>query len=207
VAGYGEQVLDRLEKMVEEFESNTSVELVLVLARRSERYRDIPYKAGCGLALVVLAALVYLPVSFRADFLILDAVLAFAVGYLVGRTSPFLSRILTGERRRAAAVRRAAESAFVSQGVALTCERTGLLVYLSHQERRVEILWDAGIEKCVPAPDWNAARRAAAEVDVFEGFPDSLQRFLTLLNAPLARHLPRAADDVDEISNRPVVME
>lgn len=207
MAGYGEQLLDRIEKMVEEFESNTSVELVLVLARRSERYRDIPYKTGCGLALAVLAALIYLPVSFRADFLILDAVLAFAVGYLIGRTSPILSRVLTGEKRRAAAVRRAAESAFVSQGVALTCERTGLLVYLSRQERRVEVLWDAGIEKCLPAPEWNAARRAAADVNVFEGFPDSLRRFMALLNAPLACHLPRAADDVDEVSNRPVVME
>ena len=75
-------------------------------------------------------------------------------------------------------MRRAAEAAFTAQGISMTRERTGLLLYVSWHEHQFELLWDVGIGRCVPVPEWNAARRKMAEIQAFKGFPDSLGQLL-----------------------------
>ncbi|MBN2497427.1 MAG: hypothetical protein JXR96_22740 [Deltaproteobacteria bacterium] len=204
MARYDELVLDRLEKLVEAVEEKSTAELVVVLAHRADPYRDVPYRAGCLLMLVVLLAMVYAPVDFSAQFLALDLLGAFLLGWLAGR-SGWAVRLLTLAGRRRRAVAAAARCAFTERGVSLTRERTGLLLFISWLERRVELLWDVGIENEVPLPEWNAALKALRSAPVFESFPDSLVPAIEPLRALLDAHLPCGEDNPDEIPNRPVV--
>ncbi len=203
---YGEQVLDRLERFVSDVEAGTSAELVLVLAHQAERYPDVPFKVGSLAGLAALVALVFLPLDFMAELLLLDFALAFCLGFAAGRFSPRLTRLLTTARRRAAGVGRAARSSFVERGVSLTRERTGVLVFISWLERRVELLVDIGVEKRIPLDELNAARRRFETADLFADFPDRLPGAFAPINELLERYLPCGDDNPDEIPNRPVVI-
>jgi putative membrane protein len=206
MARYEERVLDSLEKMVEDFESGTSAELVVVLAHRSERYRDVPFKVGCIAAFTVLALLIYLPVDFSANLLLLDTFLAFSLGYVAGRTSPFLVRHMTTRKRRDRSVRRCAQAAFTSQGVSMTRERNGVLVFISWLERKVELIPDVGVDRCVALPVWNQATRELLTRPLKKGFPDSFIQAFQPLSRAFAEHMPCTDDNPDEIPNRPVVI-
>jgi len=206
MAGYEEKVLDALEQMVTDFEAGTAAELVLVLARRSDVYRDIPYRVGLIAVFSVLTLLLFLPVDFRPEMLLVDSLLAFALGFLAGRMLPSLTRLLTTPKRRAAQVRQAAQAVFTDRGVTLTKDRTGLLIYLSWLERRVELIADVGVERCLPAAEWNLAIRPLQSFMLHKDFPEALDKAMAPLRQALAQRLPRQADDQDEIPNRPVVL-
>lgn len=203
---YGEAVLDQLESFVEQVESGTSAEVVMVLAHRSERYLDVPFKVGCLAALATLAVLVYVPLDFMAELMLIDVMLAFALGYALGRFSPWLPRILTTRKRRQASVTRAARAVFNERGVSLTRERTGILVYISWLERRVEVLVDIGVERCVPQDRLNAALRQFLTSEPLLNFPMGLTAAFSPVRAVFDEFMPRPEDDTDEIPNRPVVL-
>ena len=124
---YSEQVLEQLESFVEQVEQGTAAELVLVLAHRAERYPDVPWKLGALAGLISLAVLIFVPIEFAAEWLLLDVALGAGLGFLLGRAWPGAARILTTAGRRRAAVERTARAVFTERGVGLTRERTGAL--------------------------------------------------------------------------------
>jgi putative membrane protein len=203
---FNRKTLNRLEKVASDFEADSSAELVFALARRSDGYPDVPYKVGTICALVALLLVVYLPFQFSAHWFWLDTVVAFGVGFLVGKAFPGLTRALTSGLRRNARVREAAEAVFVNRGVSLTRERTGVLVYISWLERTVILLWDVGIEKRVPRTVLQAAKKELERLNLFQNFPEAFEPALQPLKKLFDEKLPRPANDLNEISNRPVVI-
>ncbi len=203
---YHKRTLNILEKVASDFEADSSAELVFALARRSDAYADVPYKIGALCALVVLLLVVYLPIQFNASWFWLDTVVAFAFGWLVGKAFPRLTRLLVSHRRRNARVHEAAEAVFVNRGVSLTRERTGVLVYISWLEQMVILLWDVGIEKRVPRTVLQAAKKEFEWLPLFQSFPAAFEPALQPLKKLFDEKLPRPPDDVNEISNRPVVI-
>jgi putative membrane protein len=200
------QALASLEALVAELEARTRAELVLVLASRAEPYADAPWKAGCALALVTLGLLIFLPVDFRAEMLLLDAVLAFGLGFLLCRASPACARLLSAPARRREAVRRLAREQWTARAVGLTRERTGVLVLASWLEDRVELQWDVGVDQAVPLEAWGEVRGSLAARGVLRDFPEGLRVGLAPLGRVLAEHLPPGDDNPDELPNRPVVL-
>ena len=53
-------------------------------------------------------------------------------------------------------VREAAQLRFLKLGVSQTRERTGVLVLVSQQEQRVEVVADSGIRRTVKDESWEA---------------------------------------------------
>lgn len=203
---YHKPMLDTLERVATDFEADSSAELVFAVARRSDAYADVPYKIGALCALAVLLLVVYLPIQFNASWFWVDTVVAFAFGWLVGKAFPRLTRVLVSRRRRKARVREAAEAVFVNRGVSLTRERTGVLVYISWLEQTVMLLWDVGIEKRVPRTVLQAAKNEFERLPLFQNFPAAFEPALQPLKKLFDEKLPRPPDDVNEISNRPVVI-
>jgi len=199
------RALEALEGLVAEVEANTSAELVLVIAHRAEAYPDAPWKAGALVGFAALGALVFLPWSFSEAWVVADTALAFGLGWLLGR-APAIRRLLTSPRRRALAVARAAREQWTARGAGLTRERTGVLVLVAWLERRVELLWDVGVDGKVPRAAWAEARAALGDPAVFRDYPEGLRRGLAPLGRVLAAHLPVRPDDRDELPNRPVVI-
>ena len=96
---------------------------------------------------------------------------------------------------------RLARQQFVEQGLHLTRDRTGVLIFVSVAERYVEIIADAGIDGKVPPGSWDRmVADFVAQVrarHVAEGFLAVVREAGDLL----AAYFPRPVEYEDELPN------
>ena len=199
-----DELLDRIEQRVADTEQRTSAEIVVVVAGRSGSYRDLVVLVGAGVGLVALMLLLYLPLSFPAATVVPLTVLAGLAGALAAGRSAVLMQVLSLEDRQRAQVRAAARVSFVDEAVSATRERTGLLVYISVLEDRIELLSDHGLDARIARGVWNELLADVARQDLpwDQRVDDLLRRAAPLLE----EHFPPADDNPDEIPNRPRVL-
>ncbi len=72
------------------------------------------------------------------------------------------------------------------------------------------VLWQQCLERLerqVPLDEWNAVRRCLAGPEPMRDFPPGLIGCFEPVGELLAERLPAAADNPNEIPNRPVVIE
>ncbi|UQA56564.1 hypothetical protein [Polyangium aurulentum] len=192
---------DAVASAVRDLEMKTSAEVVVAVRPVSGHYRHTDYLVGYVLALGALSVFLFHPEPFAYDVFPLEMTAAFAFGALVCANLAPLRRALTARKLLDESVRRAARAAFVDLGVSRTQGRTGLLVYVSTFERRVEIVADCGVDLAALGADFEASRarleRAVAREVDFERFLEALGA----LGEALGKALPRAANDVNELSD------
>jgi putative membrane protein len=195
---------DALRAAAADVEARSAAEVVIVVRRQSGSYRDVDLSAGVAAGLLLLWYQLFSPVEFSLGSILwgpplLGAVVAFAVSrWPTGR------RLLTTAGRRRLAVREAACAVFVERGLDATRGRTGLLVFVSQLERAVEVLGDRGLRAAVPEAEWQA-RTAALQAAVSASDPwTAVAVQVRSLGDVLARVLPRAHDDADELADEVV---
>ena len=185
---------------VVDVESHTAAEIVVVVRRSSATYREVDLGAGAVTAFAALLLLLFLPMPFPVRAMPADVLLAFAFGaVVVGGVHP-IKRALLGRKRVDEAVGTHARAAFVAQGVSKTTGRTGVLVYLSTFERRVELVPDVGVDAKLLLGPARAMSEAVAATDL-----DAFLLAMRTLGPCLGAALPRAADDVNELPDAPVM--
>lgn len=201
-------------------EKGTSGEIVTIIARRSDAYHDVGLHYAIACAFLVIAAAAALPALFQHIYIWLlggwrhelplglfltlllgHAILKFlAVRYLLA--IPTLRMAFTPGRTRSRRVRRRAITLFRAAAEARTTGRTGILIYLSLDERRAEIVADSAIVAKVAPEAWGDAMAAMlAEVRhgrIGAGIAAAVER----VGAVLAEHLPNAAVNPNELPDR-----
>jgi putative membrane protein len=196
---YEDRAKQEAKAAVESIEAQTSAEIVVCLRGASDNYRDADYLFGFVLSLVVLVVMLFVDQPFRLLSFPAGVLAAFLLGAAACANVAQIRRLLVFPGRKAAAVRVAARGAFVDQGVSRTHHRTGILLYISMFERRVEVVADIGIAAAGLGPDWKAAVQALERS--LTPSPD-VPRFLAAMRALgpiLAHRLPRHDDDVNEL--------
>jgi putative membrane protein len=199
---FDQTACDSLADCIREIEDSTAAELVIVVRARSGSYSHADYLFGALLALAGILFLVFSPFTFHQVWVVIDAVLLFVIGTLLSARSNKLRRLLTTAKYRMANVRTAAAAMFYEAGIANTEKETGVLIYLSLFERRLELIADRAVLKAVPALDWNAALFELHQ----DGTEPDPQTFLTgvkKLGALLTSHLPAADANPNELPNVP----
>jgi len=201
-AQFDEAAREALSTCVKEIETRTDAELVLVIRARSGSYRQADYLFAALLAVAGLIFLLFSPFNFHPTWVLIDVVLLFVLGTFLSSRSNTIRRLLTSKMVRAGAVRTSASAMFYEAGIANTHNETGILVYLSLLERRLEVLADRGVLKAVPSLEWNeqlfelheAGRRGDAKL---------LEDALHALSGLLAKHLPARGENPNELSDAP----
>jgi putative membrane protein len=209
----------RVSHAVRAAEGNTSGEIVTIVADRSDGYEDI------GLVYAGLAAL-FVPVLFAAwpalplgilarftsgwgatevrDLMLLTFVamaLVSAVQFGALQYQP-LRMYWTPKAVRRTRVRTRAIELFKVGAEARTTGRTGILIYLSLGEHMAEIVADEAIHAKVPENEWGDAMIAMV-AEVREGrIADGMIAAVNGVGKILSTHLPRAADDTNELPDR-----
>jgi uncharacterized membrane protein len=98
-------------------------------------------------------------------------------------------------------LRNVAERTFERLGMTKTALRNGVLLFIASEENRFVILGDQGINDKVPAGFWDDIA-AKLTIRFRNGeFTDGIVDAVTAAGAQLREYFPRAADDVDELSN------
>lgn len=152
----------QIEEAVKQAEKNTSGEIVPFIVNKSAHYGDTAVYAALSAAIFmvimlnVLAQLWLLP--FKFDTLIFSVIVVgfMALVYLpVAFINP-LKRFMINPKRMDNAVNRRALQAFVEEEVFNTRDRSGILIFVSQFEHRVELLADKGINEKVKPEEWES---------------------------------------------------
>lgn len=205
----------RITAAIKKAESGTTGELVTVIVRSSDAYRYIPLLWASLIALS-LPALIYLlwlwtgqlgehanwghPHPYDMAYLFIVQIAVFVVLVPLFLWQPLKMRLIPKSVKHLRASRFAYEQ-FFAQGLHLTKQRNGILIYVSVAERFVEILADMGINDQVEEGYWHEIIkhfvRQVREERIADGFIAAIESCGTVL----AQHFPRTADDIDELPN------
>lgn len=193
-------VTQALSDAVHELERCSCAEVVVEVRARSGSYAHADARFASLLAFVALLVLLFSPWPFAPLWVAVDVAVIWLAGAFIARRSVAIRRLMTTEQERATQARLVAASVFHDRGIANTEEETGVLVYLSVLEGRLELLADRGILEAVPSLEWN---RLAAEARAKHATPATLVEVVRALTPLLERHMPVREGDRDELCNVP----
>jgi len=183
-------------------ERNTAGEIVVTLAERSSTYARERMSVSFVMTLLIALLSYELVPALHVLWILCGQAPLMAFGWwLTGRAS--IVRVLVPEAGRREAVNARAKQLFVEQGVTETRQRSGVLLYLSEAEHRVELLADRGIHERVGAAAWQRTVDAVVSA-IRTGQPrEGLLHAVDAIGAALAEHFPPAADDINELPDAP----
>jgi putative membrane protein len=100
--------------------------------------------------------------------------------------------------------RRQAYEQFLAHGVHLTEARTGVLIYVTPIDQRVEIVADVGIHSKVGQAAWEDLAEEIAGAARQDHLVDGIVNAIRKAGVILALHFPPTSDNPNELSDRMV---
>jgi putative membrane protein len=215
---------------VREAEAATTGEIYCVVTPVSSHYGEVPVAWAGAVALLAPAILllggvhVSIPEFFSVwsaeqvtqaiemsvrraliGTMILQAVL-FVATALIAEVPP-IRRALTPRRLKRHRVRRRAAEQFLAKNLDHTRERTGVMIYVSLDERMAELIADEGVARHVEPHVWDKAMAALAEGlrrgDPARGFESAI----AMCGDVLAQHFPaKPGDNPNELPDAVVML-
>jgi putative membrane protein len=193
----------RIEASIIAAEKGTDGEIVVVIADRSSRWEGPRVLFAAAVALLAMFVAAVADGGMHATWEPFIGTIAFAAAFMLASMQA-VTRLLLHGHDADGAVLAAAKIAFLDRGVHRTREHSGVLVFLSLLERRVQILGDEGVHAAVGDGGWRAfADRIvdAARLDRVDDFAS----VITDVGAVLARSFPKSSSDVNELPDEVVV--
>ncbi len=205
---------------VAEAERHTSGEIVTIVTDFSDHYDDIPLAWASAVAFLALATYATFPDFYSGLItrlsgawgheystgeylaLLLTAVALKWIGtWFILKWMP-LRLALTPKAIKLARVRRRAMSLFKVGAESKTMGRTGVLLYLSMEEHRAEILADEAIASKVAPEVWGDAMVALLD-QVKAGNPGAgVAAAVAQMGVVLAEHFPKGTENPNELPDR-----
>lgn len=202
---------DRIREAVQRAEERTAGEIVPVVVPRSADYEVVTWRGAVFAVLLALTAAM-LTLQFYDGWglgwlytpwgVVLTALGAGTIGAVCATYISPLQRLLAGEDLLDETVHRRALQSFVEEEVFDTRDRTGILLFVSLREHRIEVLGDTGINEQVEPDDWAEVvariRRGIQNDNLTEGLVEAIGMCGRLLER---RGVNVRPDDENELSN------
>ncbi len=183
---------------VKRAESTTSGEIVFAIADRSSNYHHATLAGALVGAVAAVAVYLALPIPRSIGLVLWTESIAFAVFYAALPHLRF-RRWFIAPREMEECVHDAAFREFYARGLYKTRDSNGVLIYLSHLERRVVVIGDKGIHEKMGDHHWNDVRdrviQGIRQGQALRGICDAIE----LCGKALAEHFPRLPDDTNEL--------
>ena len=198
---------ERLKATIQEVESKTIGEIVVMVVDQSDHYFEAEVLGGVvlGSLLSLILSLLFFHSSIWS-YVPLSFVLFFPCLFLFKKVE-VLKKHFIGMRRKDEAVRLRAERVFFEKGLYKTKKNTGVLFFLSLLERKIWVLADQGIYKKM---DQETLNRHANEVSkgIREGRAcEALSQAIQEIGVLLSQHFPTTPDDTDELPDEVMTEE
>lgn len=201
----------QIEEAIAAAEAKTAAEIVPYVATQSDPYPAARWRGGVLGALLALCTAVLLRTAalpaltpYLTDLSVLAAALGTgAAGAVATGIVPALTRALTPPDERDWAVNRRALEAFVDEEVFDTSGRTGILLFVSLLEHRIEVLADRGVDAAVDETAWtdvaDRIRQGIENDRLTRGLLNGIEQCGIVLDA---HDLSDQSADEDQLSDR-----
>jgi len=193
------QQKDYLAGRIQEIESRTDAEIVIVLAKRSDSYGYAPTLfAACTSMLIPLASLFW-PFWLSLSEVVFIQFMAF-FGLTILLRIPALVRLVVPRRTKFLRASNIAMRQFLTQQVHTTKDNLGLLIFVSELEHYIEIIPDHGLTR-IENTVWEMAITNAIPLLQRGRVEESFKSIIDLIGSELVEHFPKTRDKA-ELPNR-----
>lgn len=196
---------EAIEAAVKKAESSTSGEIAVQLSSHSRNWLSerLTYALIATLVCMLVALYLTRDVDWGIYYNSTQAILWGAVGFVVAYFG--WGRFLTRTERRRRAVWDRAVGLF--DQITPTRGLTGVLIFVSVEEKQAAIVADKGIASKVPADYWHAPHALIVEGMREDKHAEGIIRAIDMISVELARHFPRQSDDINELPDRPKIID
>jgi putative membrane protein len=192
-----------LSRAIEVVEHTTAGEIVVAVVPRSDDYaypRALLAMVGAvGTGWVLYSAFPTVP----SAFVFAGQVVLWVIFWWLS-TWAWLVRKMVPRAQLVAAVDAKAKQTFLEQGLMETVDRSGVLIFVSELEHRVQILADRGIHERVDSQMWQQHVRGVIDAIRAGRAADGLQKAIADIGVSLAALFPPRADNTNELPNEVV---
>ncbi|HLP47324.1 MAG TPA: TPM domain-containing protein [Candidatus Kapabacteria bacterium] len=215
------QDLEEIESAIKDAESNTSGEIAAAFIKESDSYAiyELMFSLICGFIYFFVMMfftggiekiLKHMTWDYHTDYLLifygLSTFMVIFIFYLLANIN-VIDRLIIPKSVMQQKVDERAMRHFMEAGVYDTKDRTGILIFISHLEHRVELLADKGISKKIPQEKWhNIVNHIIAGVKSGR-MVKHLTESIAECGKLLAEHYPIQPDDVNELKNNIAILE
>ncbi len=203
IAPYVDQAkIKEIEAAIVRAETKTSGEIVPLVVKSSSAIGHVPI---ITFSAVFIAILIFGLEHFQRLYIfdmaywpIVNVLLAVLIAFIMSRFA-FVQRALISEDDRHAQVKLRAELEFYRLGMTETTGSTGILIFVSLLERRIEVMADKSIASKLPAETWagvvDQVLTGIRQGDLTKGLCNAVETCGTIL----AQNFPIAPGDQNEL--------
>jgi len=215
------QDMKQIEAAVKDAESKTSGEIASAFIGESDNYAvyELSFAVFCSFIYFLIAMAFSNSIESRIQQMVWDyssryllmfygfsIFVVIALVYLAVNI-PFIDRLVIPKGVMRKKVNQRAVRHFMESGIYDTRDRTGILIFISQLERRVELLADKGINEKIPQEKWDHLLD-----HIIQGIKTGqLVKYLTEAirecGELLAEHFPIQTGDVNELNDGMQVLE
>lgn len=218
---FSKQDLDQINKTVQQAESKTSGEIATAFIKESYDYAiyELIFAVICGfLYFVVMMFFVYEVETFikqmfwdySNNYLLLfygfSTFLVISIFYFIANIS-MIDRLIVPKKVMKQKVKERAVRHFMESGVYNTRDRTGILIFISFLERRIELIADKGINEKIPQEKWNSIVENIIQGIKSDKVIEKLKESILECGELLEKHFPIKPDDTNELSDDVTILE
>jgi putative membrane protein len=215
------KTLKEINEAVKEAESKTSGEIATAFIKESDNYAiyELTFAVICGFLYFTLLMFFSKPIGilienklwdYSVDHLLIffgfSTFLVISLFYLLANFS-FIDRLIVPQSVMRRKVNERAVRYFMESGVYNTKDRTGILIFISALERRVELLADRGISEKIPREKWDGIVRNITAGINKNKLAEHLSQSIRECGDLLAEHFPIQPDDINELGDDIAVLE
>lgn len=218
---FSAEELEEIKRAVKDAESETAGEIATAFIKESDNYAvyELMFALFCGFIYFVIISIFadaiepalrdmfwdYTP-QYLLSFYGFSTFLVIGFFYLLANL-PFVDRLVVPKGVMARKVNERAQRHFLESGIYNTKDRTGILIFISGLERRVELMVDKGISEKISQQKWNHLLDnivvGIKEGKMVQNLCDSIRECGKLL----AEHYPIQPDDVNELKDDIAILE
>jgi putative membrane protein len=191
---------ESIKKAIKDIELKTSGEIVPVILKQSDFYPAAHFRLA-----LIMGMLFSIICYYTYDFddpimLIWIQIPGILLGYVLAYI-PILKRIFTTAKEMQEEVYQRSLEVFYENRISMTRDRTGIMIFISLLERKVEVLADCGINEKVEKNYWNDLVRSLSSEISKGNMINGIVKSINTCGEKLVESFPAKHDDTNEISD------
>lgn len=198
-----ESDLKEIEAAVVKAEKNTSGEIVPVLIRQSGAYHYV----SIILFLILLTAIQFFHFRPQNTWYFLGEIAVLLVASQLLAKLSLVRQILTFSEDIGRQVNARAELEFYNSSIYQTKDQTGVLLFLSFEEKMAVVLADKKISKVHDNKTWGAVVKLMIDAIHEKKLKEGIIKAIEHCGEILAKDFPKKEFDTDELSNKLVIKD
>ena len=218
---FSKEDLGKIKQAVNKAESKTSGEIATAFIKESYDYAiyELTFAVICGFiyffVMMFFAGSIENTIrnmfwEYSNNYLLIfygfSTFLVISIFYFLANLS-FIDRLIIPKKVMQQKVNERAVRYFMESGVYDTKDRTGILIFISLLERRVELLADKGISEKIPKEKWNSMVAHIIKGVKEESLVRNLIESITECGELLSEHFPIEPDDKNELKDDIDILE